>query len=336
MEGPLAGRIDSGDVVSTNSSSAFARLVENLDIPVVVAPMFIVSNPAMVVASCREGMLGSFPAHTPRTQDDLVTWLDEIEVGLASIAEQTGKPAPPYGVNIVLHRSNPRAEADLEVICARRIPLVLTSKGAPGDAFARVHDSGGVVMHDVASRRHGEKALEAGADALIAVAGGAGGHCGTINPFALMNELRELTDKPIALAGAINTGADIFAARMMGAELAYLGTRFIPVVEANAPEAYKKMITRAASTDIVFTKFHRSPANILAESLAEAGFDLDVVRDHPSAGMPDGMDEVKLWHSIWSAGHGAGGIHDITSVKQVADRLKVEYAAAKQRAKELR
>ena len=294
--------------------------------------MFIVSNPEMVIASCRAGMVGSFPAHTPRTRETLVEWLDAIDAGLERDALETGEPKALYGVNLVVHHTNERAAGDLDLICERELPLVLTSKGAPGDVFKRIHDYGGVVMHDVASKRHAEKALDGGADALIAVAGGAGGHCGTINPFALMAELRELTDKPIALAGAINSGADILAAEIMGADLAYMGTRFIATTEANADREYQQMILRARSTDVIFTRFHRAPANILAESLLKAGFDLDVLRDRPADGIPDNLEEIKVWRELLSAGHGAGAIHEILTIEEVATKLKAEYVAARKSA----
>ncbi len=310
--------------------STAGSLTEHLSIPVIVAPMFIISNPEMVIASCRAGLVGSFPSLNPRTLEELEAWIDQIEAGRAAAARELGRPVPPYGVNVVLHPSNPRAEADIGVVCRRRVPLVLTSKGAPGEVFARIHEYGGVVYHDVASARHAEKALAAGADGLIAVCGGAGGHTGTINPFALLGELRALTRKPIVLAGAISTGSDVFTAQVMGASLSYMGTRFIACAESNAADEYREMIVGARSTDIVFTLLHRAPTSLLGPSLVESGIDPDAVRG-AELGLPNDMNALRLWKNLWSAGHGAGVIHDAPPLADLAARLVREYHAARKR-----
>ena len=305
--------------------------LEQLSLPVVVAPMFIISNPEMVIASCRAGFVGTFPSLNPRGLDELEAWIDQIDAGRQAFADHTGHAVAPYGVNIVLHPSNPRAEGDVDIVCRRQVPLVLTSKGAPGDVFKRIHDYGGIVLHDVASARHAEKALAAGADGLIAVCAGAGGHCGTINPFALLGELRAMTDKPIALAGGISTGADVYAARVMGADLAYMGTRFIACAESNAADGYREMIIGARSTDIVFTHMHRAPSNLLGPSLVASGIDPDAVRGG-ELDVPNDMGQLKLWKNLWSAGHGVGVIHDAPPLEQLAARLLAEYQSARERA----
>ncbi|MEM1231360.1 MAG: nitronate monooxygenase, partial [Pseudomonadota bacterium] len=210
---------------------------DRLKIPLIVAPMFLVSNPAMTIAACRAGVIGSYPAHSTRTRDVFKEWLLETEAALKA-AEDNGEQPAPFAVNLVVHSSNARMEGDLELVIEHQVPIVLTSKGAPDDVFKAIHEYGGVAFHDVASARHAEKAVEAGADALIAVAGGAGGHCGTINPFALVNEIRQVTDKPIILAGGLTCGQDLLAAEAMGASMAYMGTRFIATEESLAPDAY--------------------------------------------------------------------------------------------------
>ncbi len=312
-----------GPVLSEN----LRTLIGALRLPVVVAPMFIVSTPKMVIESCGAGLLGSFPAHNARTREDLTNWLNLIAAAETE-AKNQGDRFAPYAVNLVLHDSNPRWRGDLDLICDRRVPLVLTSKGAPRGVFERIRDYGGLVMHDVATARHTEKALEAGADGLIAVAGGSGGHCGTINPFALMGELRALTDKPIALAGGLSTGGDIRAAECLGADLAYMGTRFLMAEEANADPAYQQMIARAASSDVIFTRFHRSPANLLRESVEAEGMDPKRLMDHP-AELPAALDRgIKLWSRVWSAGHGAGVLSEVAPIAEIVDVLERDYSAS--------
>src|SRR4029077_1813178 len=254
------------------------KLMERMAIPAIAAPMFLVSNPALTLACCSEGIMGSFPAHGTRSREEFRAWLDEMQEGMKRLEDSGQKPAP-WAVNLVVHASNPRYPGDLELVEKYRVPVVLTSKGAPGDAIKRIHGWGAVALHDVANGRHAEKALEAGVDGVIAVAGGAGGHTGTINPFALMNELRQIHSGPIALAGWMTTGRDVFAAQVMGADLAYMGTRFIATVESSAPEDHKRMIVASNATDVFFSdSVDGAPANWLTKSLLAAGINLDVLR----------------------------------------------------------
>jgi len=219
-----------------------------LRIPLIAAPMFLVSSPEMALAACSRGVMGSFPAHSTRTREVFAGWLDQMTRGMQELRDQGIEPAP-YAVNLVVHRTNERYPGDLELCIQHEVSVILTSKGGPEDVFRQIHDYGGVAFHDIASRRHAEKALEAGADGLTAVCGGAGGHCGTLNPFALLNEVREITDKPIVLAGSLSTGRDIVAALAMGADLAYMGTRFIPVRESLASEDYRSALFGATAKD---------------------------------------------------------------------------------------
>ncbi|HHT11971.1 MAG TPA: nitronate monooxygenase [Propionibacterium sp.] len=293
-----------------------------LRMPVVAAPMFLVSGPELVVESCRAGVLGSFPALNQRTTEGLREWLRQID------GELTDADAP-YAVNLIVHPTNARLRADLEVVVEHKVPVVITSLGAVPDVVDAVHSYGGLVLHDVTTLRHAQKAAEAGVDGLILVSAGAGGHAGTINPFALMATVRPWFDGIIALAGSITTGADVLAARALGADLAYLGTRFIATAESSAPEGYTQQILEAGAGDIVYTPAVSSiPANFLAASLAAAGVDPASVPDPMHLGSEQ---EFKAWRDIWSAGHGVAGIHDVPSVAQLVDRLAAEYDEAKAR-----
>ena len=240
------------------------KLMERMAIPAIAAPMFLVSNPALTLACCGEGIMGSFPAHGTRSREQFQAWLDEMQDGMKRLEDAGRKPAP-WAVNLVVHASNPRYPGDLELVEKYKVPVVLTSKGAPGDAIKRIHGWGAVALHDIANRRHAEKALEAGVDGVIAVAGGAGGHTGTINPFALMNEVRQLGDHfAVVLAGGQTTGRDVLAAEAMGADLAYIGTRFIATQEAMAAAAHKDMILKTRATDVFLTaSIDGAPANWL-------------------------------------------------------------------------
>lgn len=305
-------------------------LIAGMSLPVIAAPMFTVSNPEMALATCAQGLMGTFPAHTTRSAEMLEDWLTTMSDGLARLAGEGVQPVGPYGVNLVVHSSNRRLEGDLALCIKHEVPVILTSKGAPGDVFDAVHDYGGLVFHDIASARHAEKALAAGADGLIAVCGGAGGHCGTINPFALVNEVRQLTDRAVILAGAISTGRDVLAAQVMGADLVYMGTRFINTEESGAAEDYRQMIVEANATDILFTAaMDGAPSNLLAPSLLRAGVDLDELRRQSPGAIAAVAERKKRWKDVWSAGHGVGAIHDVLSVSALCDRLKAEYEAAR-------
>jgi nitronate monooxygenase len=308
------------------------QLLDRLELPAIVAPMFLVSCPALVVATCAEGLVGSFPAHSTRTRDIFREWLDEIEAGLAALrrAEPDANVAP-YAVNLVTHATNERMPGDLELCIEYRVPVVLTSKGAPTNAVQRIHEYGGIVLHDVASRRHAEKAIAGGVDGLIVVTQGAGGHTGTINPFALLNEIRAFYDGPIALAGCISTGRDILAAQAMGADYAYIGTRFIATEESIAPERHKSLIVSEGAGDIFHTAaMDGAPANFLTRSLIEAGVDLDVLRTTlPGKVQPTGHG-AKRWRDLWSAGQGVGTVNSVQSARALGRQLKNEYREARQ------
>jgi nitronate monooxygenase len=247
---------------------------------------------------------------------------------LRRLEDEGGKPAP-FAVNLVVHGSNLRLPGDLDLCVKHRVPVILSSKSSPGELVKRVHDYGGVVFHDIASQRHAEKALEAGVDGLIAVTGGAGGHTGTINPFALLNEVRGIFDGPIVLAGGMTTGRDALAAQAMGADFAYLGTRFIATRESAASQGHKDLIVASRATDVFFTaSVDGAPANWLAKSLTDSGFDLDVLRTTLPGEVISANETFKRWKDIWTAGHGVGNIDEILSTTELCRRLKLEYHAA--------
>lgn len=313
----------------------------NLRLPVVAAPMFLTSGPDLIVACCEAGVLGTFPALNQRTSAGLDEWLSAIETRLAEVRARGGEPAP-YGVNLIVHKTNPRLQADLEILARHRVPLVITSLGAARDVVEAVHAYGGLVFHDVTTTKHARKAAEAGVDGLIAVAAGAGGHAGTWSPFALLREIRRFFDKTVLLAGCISTGEDIAAAQMMGADLAYMGTRFIATREALVPETYKQMLTEAGAADIVYTASISSlPASFLRQSIAAAGLDPDnlappgavdlshITQPHDGereAGAP--VSHKKPWRDIWSAGQGVGAIDDLPPARELIERLTGEYRQA--------
>jgi nitronate monooxygenase len=306
------------------------KLMERMAIPAIAAPMFLVSNPALTLACCGEGIMGSFPAHGTRSREEFQAWLDEMQDGMQRL-EDAGKRPAPWAVNLVVHASNPRYPGDLELVEKYKVPVVLTSKGAPGDAIKRIHGWGAVALHDIANRRHAEKALEAGVDGVIAVAGGAGGHTGTINPFALMNEVRQLGDHfAVVLAGGQTTGRDVLAAEAMGADLAYIGTRFIATREAMAAAAHKEMILKTRATDVFLTaSIDGAPANWLVPSLLAAGIDLDVLRTTLPGKVVSAQENKKRWKDIYTAGHGVGNIEDIPTAAELCRRLIDQYQAAK-------
>ena len=307
------------------------RLIDRLAMPAIAAPMFLVSNPALTLACCAEGIMGSLPAHGTRSREEFQAWLDEMVDGTRRLEDQ-GRTLAPWAVNLVVHASNPRYPGDLELVEKYKAPVVLTSKGAPGEAIKRIHGWGAVALHDIANRRHAEKALEAGVDGVIAVAGGAGGHTGTINPFALMNEVRQLGDHfAVVLAGGLTTGRDVLAAQAMGADLAYIGTRFIATQEAMAAAAHKKMILDTRATDVFLTaSIDGAPANWLVPSLLAAGIDLDVLRTTLPSKIVSAQENKKRWKDIYTAGHGVGNIDDIPTAAELCRRLIAQYKEAKQ------
>lgn len=295
-----------------------AALHARLRLPAIAAPMFLTSGPDLVVEVSRSGLIGTFPALNCRTNAGFVDWLDQIEGRLGA--------GVPYGVNLIVHRSNLRMEEDLRTIVERRVPLVITSLGAVAEVVKAVQSYGGLVFHDVISRRHAEKAAAAGVDGIIAVTAGAGGHSGTINPFALVTEIRQVFDGTIILGGAINTGAQVLAARVMGADFAYLGTRFIATREAMVPEGFKEMIRSSTAADILYTpNISGVAANFLRPSIVAQGLDPDNLPPH---GGLDMGSEAKAWKTLWSAGHGVGGIRDLPGAAELCERLIAEYRAA--------
>jgi nitronate monooxygenase len=298
-----------------------AALARNLRLPAIAAPMFLTSGPDLVVEVCRSGVIGAFPALNPRTSSGFESWLDEIVDRLAACEV----PAA-FGVNLIVHRSNPRLAADLRVLVDRRVPLVITSLGAVSDVVDAIHSYGGLVFHDVINRRHAEKAAQAGVDGIIAVSAGAGGHAGQLSPFALLGEIRSFFSGAVALSGAISTGRDIAAARMMGADLAYVGTRFIATREAMVTQAQKDMIVASAAADVIYTpSISGVAANFLRQSIEAVGLDPDQL---PAHGALDMKNEAKAWKTLWSAGHGVGAIHDVPAAAALCRRLVDEYGAA--------
>jgi nitronate monooxygenase len=305
-------------------------VLQRLKLPVIGAPMFIAGNPKLVIEQCKAGIVGSFPALNARPKEALDAWLTEIE---AALAEVPG--AAPYAVNQIVHKSNDRLAHDVEVCVRHKVPVTITSLRAPNEVVQAVHGYGGIVLHDVISVRHAEKALEAGVDGLILVCAGAGGHAGTLSPFALIGEIRRFFDGPLVLSGAIVTGDAILAAQAAGADLAYIGTRFLATPEASVPERYKEEILKAAAADIVYTDlFSGVHGNYLKHSVVAAGFDpLNMPRSDPSRmnfGSGSGA-EKKVWRDIWSAGQGVGQIDRVIPVREVVAKLAAEYAAARSR-----
>lgn len=305
-----------------------AALAERLKAPIIAAPMFLVSNPDLVVETCRGGLLGTFPALNARTTAAYSEWVEEIESRLDGMEE-----AAPFGVNLIVHQTNARLEADLKVTVAKRVPLVITSLGAVRDVVQAVHSYGGLVFHDVISRRHAEKAAEAGVDGIIAVAAGAGGHAGALSPFALIPEIRSVFDGTIILSGAMSTGTHAAAARVMGADFAYMGTRFIATKESAAPAGYKEMILASAASDVLYTPaISGVNANFLRPSIAAAGLDPDNLIAHGKLSL---SDEAKAWKTVWSAGQGVGSVRDAPPTADLCARLITEYRAALENAPRL-
>ncbi|WP_240624741.1 NAD(P)H-dependent flavin oxidoreductase [Aurantiacibacter odishensis] len=298
------------------ANPALDSFAGGLKVPAIVAPMFLVSGPDLVVESCKAGLCGTFPALNQRTTEGFEDWLYEIE-------ERLGDGGAPYGVNLIVHGSNPRVEADLEVCIKHKVPLIITSLGAVPDLVKAVHSYGGLVFHDVIQRRHAEKAAEAGVDGIIAVAAGAGGHAGTFSPFALTSEIREFWEGALILSGSMSHGGHIAAAQMMGCDFAYFGSHFIAAEESMAPQGQKDMMIGASAKDITYTnKVTGVGANFLAPSLEAATL-------HDAPGEMSLNEEAKAWKTIWSAGHGTGAVQDVRPTKAICEQLIAEYETAK-------
>lgn len=305
---------------------------KDLRLPVVAAPMFLVSGPALVIESCKSGVVGTFPALNQRTTEGFRDWLHEIKAALAEFEKQTGKKAAPFGVNLIVHKSNPRLEADLKVCVEEKVPLIITSLGAVSTLVDQVHRYGGVVFHDIITLRHAQKAAEAGVDGLICVTGGAGGHAGKINPFALIGQVRKFFSKTVLAAGAISRGDDILAAQALGADLAYMGTRFIATEESGAQPEYKQMLLDAQAEDIIYTPaISGVHANFMRQSLEIAGISNFNDRGEMNFDDKHGESEAKAWKNIWSAGHGVANISDVPKTSELVSRLEQEYQAARKR-----
>ena len=310
-----------------------ASFINELSIPVIAAPMFLISGPQLVIECCKSGIVGTFPALNQRTSEGFEAWIVEIKAALSAYEKETGKKPAPFGVNLIVHRSNPRLEADLAICVKHKILLIITSLGAVSELVDTVHSYGGLVFHDIIKKRHAEKAQEAGVDGLILVSAGAGGHAGTINPMPLVSEIKSFFKKTILLSGCISTGRDIASAMQMGADLAYMGTRFINTKESKAPEAYRDMIIDAGASDIVYTAAVSGvPANFLGPSLKAMGITEEMLNKKVKVDFGEELtaqeDEAKAWATIWSAGQGVSTIKDSPSVSDLISNLKNEFKAA--------
>jgi len=313
-----------------------AVLQDKLRLPAVAAPMFIVSNPDLVIAQCKAGIVGSFPALNARPAEQLDVWLEKITRELAAWdAEHPDTPAAPFAVNQIVHGSNDRLQHDLEMCVKYKVPIVITSLGAKEMVNEAVHSYGGIVLHDVINNRFAHKAIEKGADGLIAVATGAGGHAGPLSPIALIQEIREWFDGPLLLSGSIATGDAILAAQAMGADLGYIGSAFIATKEANAEQAYKQAIVDHGAGDIVYSNlFTGIHGNYLRPSIEAAGLDPDNLPESDPSAMnfgSGGNSDAKAWKDIWGCGQGIGAVKEILSAGELVARLQREYAAARAR-----
>ena len=307
-----------------------AFLENKLSLPVIAAPLFIISHPPLTLAQCLAGVIGAFPALNARPKEQLDDWLAELTEKLAAAqAAEPKRRIAPYAVNQIVHSSNDRLDHDMQLCEKYKAPMLITSLRAPGDVVKQAHAWGGVVFHDVISIRHAEKALEAGVDGLILVCAGAGGHAGMLSPFALVREVRRFYDGPIALSGAIAHGASILAAQAMGADFAYMGTRFIATEEARAVEGYKQMIVDSTAQDIVYSSlFTGIHGNYLKDSVRKAGLDPDNLPSADKTAMNFGQGAVKAWKDIWGSGQGVGQMDDVPATAVLVERLKAEYRDA--------
>ncbi len=308
-------------------------LQNRLTLPVIGAPLFIVSGPELVIAQCKAGIVGSFPGRNAGPVERLDNWIERINAELVVFEQTTGKKAAPFAVNQIVHASNDRLGHDVDVCVKHEVPIIITSLRAPAEVVKRTHGYGGVVFHDVINIRHAKKAVEEGVDGLILVCAGAGGHAGTLSPFALVPEVRAWFDKTILVSGAIANGGSVLAVQAMGADLAYLGTRFIATNEANADPRYKQMLVETMAQDIVYSNlFTGVHGNYLGPSITAAGLELSTLPEADKSKMNFGSGgnmEKKAWKDIWGAGQGVGQIQDITPVADVVAKLKREYVEAK-------
>ncbi|MCC6070255.1 NAD(P)H-dependent flavin oxidoreductase [Massilia sp. GCM10020059] len=313
---------------------ALPAALQHLSLPVIASPMFIASGPQLVAAQCKAGIVGAFPALNARPAALLDTWLTDLQKELADFQEANpGKRVGPIAVNQIVHQSNDRLEHDVEVCVRHKVPIIISSlRAPPKEMLDAVHSYGGIVLHDVISIRHAQKALEAGVDGLILVAAGAGGHAGALSPFALVGEVRKFFDGPLALSGSIATGDAILAAQAMGADLAYIGSRWLATKESNVSDEYRNAIVESAAADIVYTNlFTGVHGNYLKKSIVNAGLDPDALPESDKSKMSFGSGSAKAWRDIWGAGQGVGLMDDVPTVAEMVERLKREYDAARGR-----
>lgn len=308
-------------------------VLQKLRIPVIGSPMFIVSNPKLVIEQCKAGIVGSMPALNARPISQLDEWLAEITEELDAYNEKNpDQPAAPFAINQIVHRSNERLEKDMELCVKYKVPIIITSLGAVEEINDAAHSYGATVLHDVINNRFAHSAINKGADGLIAVAAGAGGHAGAKSPFALIQEIREWFDGPLALSGSIATGDSILAAQAMGADFAYIGSPFIATEEARAEEAYKQMIVDSTSDDVVYSNYFTGiHGNYLAPSIEKSGMDPNSLPESDPSKMDFGSSGAKAWRDIWGSGQGIGAVKEITRASKYVDRLEAEYKAARQR-----
>lgn len=311
--------------------SKIPSTLQNLRFPVIGSPMFIISNPQLVIEQCKAGIVGSMPALNARPATLLDEWLAEITEELAAYnAKNPDRPAAPFAINQIVHKTNDRLEHDMELCVKYKVPIIISSLGAREEIFDTAHSYGGIVLHDIINNTFAQKAIEKGADGLIAVAAGAGGHAGMKSPFALIQEIREWFDGPLALSGSIATGSAILAAQAMGADFAYIGSPFIATHEARASEAYKQAIVDATSDDIVYSNlFTGVHGNYLKPSIRAAGLDPDNLPESDPSKMNFGDRTVKAWKDIWGSGQGIGAIKEVTSTAEYVDKLYKEYVVAR-------
>ncbi|SDE23570.1 nitronate monooxygenase [Massilia sp. PDC64] len=313
---------------------ALPPVLHNLSLPVIASPMFIASGPALVAAQCKAGIVGSFPALNARPAELLDTWLTDLQRELADYQElHPDRKVGPIAVNQIVHQSNDRLEHDVAVCVKHQVPIIISSlRAPPKEMLDAVHAYGGIVMHDVVSIRHAEKALEAGVDGLILVAAGAGGHAGALSPFALVGEVRKFFDGPVALSGSIATGDAILAAQAMGADFAYIGSRWLATRESNVTDAYRNAIVESTAADVVYTNlFTGVHGNYLKKSIVAAGLDPDNLPVSDKSKMSFGSGSAKAWRDIWGAGQGVGLMDDVPTVAEMVARLTQQYQAARER-----
>jgi len=315
--------------------SRLPPVLQNLELPVIGSPLFIISNPRLVIEQCKAGIVGSMPALNARPASQLDEWLHEITETLAAYNRQNpDRPAAPFAINQIVHKSNDRLEHDLEMVVKYKVPVIITSLGARTDVNEAIHSYGGVVLHDVINNMFARKAIEKGADGLIAVAAGAGGHAGVKSPFALIQEIRQWFDGPLALSGSIATGDGVLAAQAMGADFAYIGSAFIATTEARANDDYKQAIVEGTSDDIVYSSlFTGVHGNYLKKSIRNAGLDPDNLPESDPSKMSFGSDreKPKAWKEIWGSGQGIGAIDKVVPAAELVARLKQEYHDARAR-----